>query len=885
VVINKYIFISYLALAFAASSPAQNITGIIEGRIIDQEGQPIQAVNIVANSTSLQGTQGTATSGQGYFRLIALPPGEYNLRITHISYHNLKLDSIIVYLGKTTSIGNLKMISQTLETHDIIVRGKRSLLDLSSTSLETNLKSEEFESLPLERNYREIATLMPQADMSFYKDEVNISGGTGWENRYFVDGIDVSDIHEGSIETNIPYNFVKEIQLISGGYEAEYKGSMGGLVNVITYSGGNEVQGSAFGFYTANWLSSSPNVGLADPADGPFSNYDAGFGIGGPIIKDKLWYYAAYNPTFKRRDVILPGLGLTYTDKTVTHSFAAKLTWKPLTQLNLVFTSTGDPTERTAIGFISEVFGSPPSALLNPDPYLSSRKTGGINLSLSGTYTIGNYLLFDAAISRINRDEIDEPFTERGRNEVMFYDTTNNWSGGFSYNSSQKREVTGIKLNTTLFARNHILKAGVEYNDNLLNLDLGYAFLFPGSSPDPPYSIFGQTQKGIVHNRIPSFYIQDTWTISQKLRLNAGIRWGSQFLVGSNSEVDQKIYGPFQPRIGFVFIPDEDGTQKIFASFGRFAQDLQTGILAQQLLVQNFIYEIDYNSDPRPGNVSGDTASSGTFSPEIPDLRGQYYDEFSLGYERSISSKIKVGVKGIYRILREAIEECWFQSEGPLVYKYGNPGRGPLADFPKAQRDYTALVLTIEKHNSETFNFEASYVLSRNYGNYPGVFDYLNTFSFANSSRQFDDVESLKNGTGLLPNDRTHSFKFIGSYNINESFTAGLSFQWLSGTPLSKLARVTQPPEPFFLETRGTAGRTPSIWDLNARFIYKLPTGVLTKAHLIFDIFHILSQRKPVQFVEEEYFKIDQTLPNPNYGKAFSYQKPMSVRLGMEVNF
>ena len=254
-----------------------------------------------------------------------------------------------------------------------------------------------------------------------------------------------------------------------------------------------------------------------------------------------------------------------------------------------------------------------------------------------------------------------------------------------------------------------------------------------------------------------------------------------------------------------------------------------------------------------------------------------------------IGSKIKVGVKGIYKTLREAVEECWFPSEGPLVYKYGNPGKGPLADFPKAQRDYTALVLTIEKHNDERFNFETSYVLSRSYGNYPGVFDYFNPLSFANSSRQFDDIESLKNGTGLLPNDRTHSFKFIGSYHIDEYFITGLSFQWLSGTPLSKLARVTQTPEPFFLEPRGTAGRTPSIWDLNARIIYVLPVSILSDARLIFDIFHILSQRKPVQYVEEEYFDIDQNengiSPNPNYGKAFRYQQPMSVRLGMEVNF
>ena len=886
---GKNLLILLLILSFTCILSAQQITGSLEGWILDPEGLPLSAANIVVSSLSLQGTRGTITDEQGYFRLIALPPGIYSLQITHISYQNQIIEDIIVSLGKTISIGKIKMTTGTLETPDIIVRGERAMIDPNSTTLGTNLKSAEFESLPLERNYREITTLLPQANTSPYGDEVNISGGTGWENKYFIDGIDVSDTHEGSIETNIPYNFVKEIQLISGGYEAEYKGSLGGLINVITYSGGNEVHGSVFGFYNADWLSSSPNVGLTELAEGSFSNYDVGFGIGGPIIRDKLWYYAAYNPTFSRRNVVLPGLGTSYIDKSVTHSFAAKLTWKPSQNLNVIFTSTGDPSERTAIGYMTEVLGAPPTALLNEDPYLSEKQIGGVNLSLSGIYTIGDNLLIDASISRIIRDEIDEPSTERGKNEVLFDDTTEIWSGGFSYKASQRREVTGIKLNTTLFEGDNTLKAGVEYDDNLLNLDLGYSFLFLNPYPYLPYSYFAETQKGIVHNRTLSIYIQDNWAISQKLRFNAGIRWGSQFLVGTNGEVDQRVYGPIQPRIGFVFIPDEYGTQKIFGSFGRFAQDVQTGILALQLIKQHYVYAIDYNNDPRPGNIAGDTSLnfSGKIPPEISGLRGQYYDEFSLGYERMINSKIKIGVKGIYRTLREAIEDGWFPSEH--YWKYGNPGREPLADFPKVQRDYTALVLTLEKHNSERFNFEASYVLSRNYGNYPGVFDYFYSLSFANSSRQFDDIESLKKGTGLLPNDRTHSFKFIGSYNINEGLTAGLSFQWLSGTPLSKLAKVTIEGEPFFLEPRGTEGRTPSIWDLNARFIYKLPTGVLSNARLIFDIFHILSQREPVQYVEEQYFHLDDNGNgsgyNPNYGKAFRYQKPMSVRMGMEVNF
>ena len=852
---------------------------------MDPEGLPLPDVDILASSPSLQGTSGTSTSEQGYFRIVALPPGIYSLKVTHISYRNLTVSDIQVYLGKTTLVNNIKMASRTVRTTEVIVQGEKSTIDPNSASLGTNLNSAEFESLPLERNYREITALLPQANMSFYSgDEVNISGGTGRENKYFIDGLDVSDVEQGSIETNIPYNFVKEIQLISGGYEAEYKGSLGGLVNVITYSGGNEVHGSAFGFYTANWLSSSPNVGLADPEDGPFSNYDAGFGIGGPIVHDKLWYYAAYNPTVSRRDVVLPGLGTTYVDKSVTHSFAAKLTWKPSQRLSLVLTSTGDPTKHTDIGLVSDFAGSPPSALLNPDPFLSNRQSGGVNLSLSGNYTIGDYVLFDAAVSSINRKEI----IEAGEKEdILFIDTAGVWSGGFPIKYSEKRGVTGFRLNITFFAGDHILKAGAEYDDNTFDFDARLRIIY--AKINSLFIYRDLLRHGITHNRIPSVYLQDSWEIYKDLRINVGVRWESQFLIASNGNVAQKIYGPVQPRAGFVFIPDEAGVQKIFGSYGRFAQDLQTGFLGENFLENSHTYLLAYDNDPRNLNatvIKTLNYTDGIIQSDIADLSGQYYDEFSIGYERMISPEVKIGVKGIYRTLREAIDDGFVPSEG--VVKYGNPGKGPLADFPRAQRDYTALVLSIEQHNSDIFNFEASYVLSRNYGNYPGLFDYLQYLAPSNISSQFDIIQFLKNGTGLLPNDRTHTFKFIGSYRIDENLTAGLSFQWLSGTPLSKLAGIHNY-SVLFVEPRGTAGRTPSIWDLNARIVYKLPIGVLPDAYLIFDIFHILSQRKPVQYVEEQYIDYDDegnaSGPNPDYGKPFKYQKPMSVRMGIEVNF
>jgi len=173
-----------------------------------------------------------------------------------------------------------------------------------------------------------------------------------------------------------------------------------------------------------------------------------------------------------------------------------------------------------------------------------------------------------------------------------------------------------------------------------------------------------------------------------------------------------------------------------------------------------------------------------------------------------------------------------------------------------------------------------------NYGNYGGVFDALSHSSFPNFGTTFDDLNSTKQfGTGLLPNDRTHTFKFSGSYRILSELSAGITFVAQSGTPQSEFEYLDTGLR--FLAPRGSAGRTPAIWDLSARVLYGLPFDGLWRARLVLDVFHIASQRKPVD-VDKSQGYIDSNgnfYANSTYGQAYRYQPPMSVRLGMEVSF
>lgn len=201
-----------------------------------------------------------------------------------------------------------------------------------------------------------------------------------------------------------------------------------------------------------------------------------------------------------------------------------------------------------------------------------------------------------------------------------------------------------------------------------------------------------------------------------------------------------------------------------------------------------------------------------------------------------------------------------------------------------------ALELTFERLGDAPFTFLMSYVLSRTWGNYTGLFASDVSQAAPNVTAQFDFVEQTPRGTGLLPNDRTHVL--FGAYRFDFGLTAGTSLVWESGTPLSEYGGIfAGPPWWSFPQRRGTAGRTPAIWDLNFRFTYLVPVLAQSRAEpqVLLDLFHVGNPRRAVGLDQVHYTGIDemgnQAGANVNFGKVTRYQPPMSARLGLVVGF
>jgi hypothetical protein len=884
---SKQVFLILLSLIFIwqFDLSAQEVTGKIVGRVKDKNGLAISSVLISVSSPDLQGIRSTQTDKDGSFTLVLLPPGFYTAKITHIAYRPVTIDSIQVRLGKTTYAGELVLEEKPYEMGEIIVKDRRILIDPNSTVSGGTFTKTEIENLPLQRNYQDIPLLLPQVNTSFYGDGNSYAGSTGSDNRFFIDGIDVTDPVYNIAGTNLPYNFIREIEVKTGGYEAEYKSSLGGVVNVITQSGGDKFSGQTFGFYTNSRISNDAGV-VTETPKGDYAYYDFGLSLGGPIIKENLWFNLSYNPNIVKEDILIPGIGY-YPDKKISHLFAGKLSWRISDKAQVLLNVLGDPSINHNV---ESSLASGLNSYENPEAALIYSQEGGYSASISGYYIVSDNFLLEASFSRFLSRNIMEPETEIGK-QTAFLDYTNGTiSGGYgaSWNETAVRINWDIK--TTLTLNDHKIKAGIEYVDNNFKDALFSEWVQKFS--DSSYFKTLHKIQGTVGNRVPSFFIQDFWKINNYFQLNAGFRWDGQYIINSNGGVSQKILDQFQPRIGLIFLTEQNDEQKLFATYGRFYHDLNMVGFRYFYIEDLSLTGLSYNHDPRFDPTGADTSFIyyGEFQENIKNLEGQYYDEFSLGYEKSVLDNNKISTRGIFRRLGNGIDDAYSAELGKFVL--ANPGSYPLSEYPKVKRDYYALEISFGKISNDPFNYYLSYVLSRTYGNYAGLFNPESGQYEPNVTEYFDFPENVVNSTGLLPYDRTHVFKFFGSYRFDFGLMLGASFTWMSGTPLNEYGSTIYGADySSYLKPRGTAGRTPSIWDLNIRIAYLLPNIELIdyRARLLLDVFHLASQEKPVNFDQKRYLSVDengnQIDPNPTYGRATAFQPAMALRIGLEVSF
>ncbi|OGQ17317.1 MAG: hypothetical protein A2138_25695 [Deltaproteobacteria bacterium RBG_16_71_12] len=295
----------------SADARAQGLSeGTLQGDIVDGEtGDDVAGVMVTATSPALLGKLTSVSDAEGRYRIDGLPPGTYTLSFVREGFSAEPISDIQVRAGVTLRFDAVvykegaAMYGTGTASSVVKVAATAPVVDVGSTQTGGTINADITRRVPLvapggkggaNRSFESAAQAMPQVQNDSYGASVN--GATSVENQYVIDGVSVNNTAYGYLGSPLSLEFIEELGVVTGGYMPEYGRSMGGLLNVVTKSGGNEFHGSVFGSAAPGFLegdrAQAPNVGSAIRVQQEL-NYvqDLGFELGGPILPDTLWFY------------------------------------------------------------------------------------------------------------------------------------------------------------------------------------------------------------------------------------------------------------------------------------------------------------------------------------------------------------------------------------------------------------------------------------------------------------------------------------------------------------------------------------------------------------------------------------------------------------------
>ena len=296
--------VSLLAPHIAAAQ--STTTGAIQGSVTDgKTNEKLAGVTVIASSPALQGTQTAITDENGHYEITSLPPGNYLVTFYYADI-TVRHPDINVGISKVTPVfqklNSSDAKGEIVEVHDTVPN-----IDTTSTNQGITIDQNYLKNIPVPGRTFE-AALGAAAGSQGDILGVSFSGSSSLENQYYVDGVNTTGLTFGTVGTPVLNEFVEELEVLTGGYNAEYGRATGGVVNVVTKSGSNEFKGDIFGYWTPGQLTAAAkttpvNASSIDAVGNNAYAADFGFDLGGPIIKDKLWFYVGFGPQFAKTDI------------------------------------------------------------------------------------------------------------------------------------------------------------------------------------------------------------------------------------------------------------------------------------------------------------------------------------------------------------------------------------------------------------------------------------------------------------------------------------------------------------------------------------------------------------------------------------------------------
>ncbi len=785
------------ALAIAVSAPetrGQGIgetTGTLVGEVRSESGDALPRVSITVTGDA--SAKSTISDANGRFVLPYLVPGSYTLRATLEGFRDVAQDGLRIRLNERSAI-RVRMrlaVSETMEVH-----GEAPLIDSGGTTVGTNIPQELIASVPLDRSFTAAIHLSPGVAEGGLPGNPSVSGASAFETTYIVDGVNITETGYGvvgaystkfgSLGSGYPPDFVQEVQVMTAGFEPEYGQALGGVVNVITRSGGIRLAGEAFVYWSPPALrSETPRRDFeqsyaVDEVDK--ETLDGGLQLGGPIVAERLHFFASYNrrreETAYANDPEAPQAAEypATTDVRTTDAYAFKANAGLGTNHTLELSAFGDPGSSALGNQLG--FGL---ASLDPVAARSSLEYGSDSQVARWSGVLGANLFVEGQVARSASRfaEVLGPEADQNRLSDLTVLPIVTTGGLGAYDGGSRGENLQYSVKATNLWGAHEIRYGAQLEE--ISYAAGWDRSGPGfrtsdgrqtASGASIFVLFGEPF-GIAVEKIYfalaslssvrkptstdylSLFAQDTWSLTPHLDLRFGVRWEEQRIRGDRAGSEDVTFPDnWAPRVGLSWDYRRDGRSRAFLHYGRFFEkipnDLAAALLSSGEIVSGFFYDAAL-TEPLPGfeeiddyqsiEVEGLGSSTSPFTTRSP-----YTDEWVAGVEQELVPEFTLGARFIYRKLFRALEDIQVSFDAPCVPGYLGtalcvpPGitaeevatssgawlitnaDGHYPGFPKLEREYQALELTAQRRYSDGWQVLGSYRYARLRGNYEGQF-------------------------------------------------------------------------------------------------------------------------------------------------------------------
>lgn len=890
-----------IALSLALLNPylhsQSKENGAFEGKIFIEDDQPLPGVTVTASNTSGAGAQRVAvTDGNGRYRFPALLPGIYVLEAKLDGFQVERREGIRLTVGITLTIDFYMSLGKIEEK--VMVPGVPPMIDVKDSQTAVSfLPNEILQNIPNNQFLQDIINLA--AGVTQY----SAFGAASYAGvQYQIDGVDASDPDLHTAYVFLDYGTIEEAKVMGIGAPAEYDGFTGAVFNVITKSGGNQFEGM-MDFFTQpdSWnASNSSDPSLSSPKSALKNIH---LSLGGPILKDKLWFFSALQ--YCRSD-LTPSGWEQYNDTNAFDQPRAfiKLTWQPNAANRLQGFLEYDRYDGKNRG--ADKYTPPEATFKQTSPEIAFN-LNYLHIFSDHTFLetkFGGFLSYYKLIPANGYGVSGVTDAATGMNSV---------NSTWYYQAFRDRYSITVALShhaENFITGSHDFKSGIDAEMNPCRTVYGVPNgLYYTTYNGEPYMATAYEGYDTSSTSIRvSGYIQDSWAVSSKLKVNPGVRlnYYRGRLKGMGTVFTPKM--AFAPRIGVTYDLFADHSTTIKAHYGRMFENILSSYYTMLAPVSDYI-SYSWNSDTQTYDEDWRSVWDPNKYSLDPNISLPYVDQFTVGIERELAKDVTIGVTYIYRSFQnfidqvnttgefEKVADSFTDPETGTVYNIPyytqlnpgedryiitNPRQGqyPIVAFTP-YRKYNGIEIQVNKRFSNGWQLLASYVYSKTQGTYDT--DFLKIFpnSMAASSI-FSNPNFQTYLDGRPTHDIPHQVKIQGTIVLPFGINLSGFYSFCSGTTYSDYVRVPMlPPEGGSKDIMPTAmgsNRYPAQHnlDLQVEKIFKisgeLRLSVLASAFNIFNAATVTGVNSILNISDP-------------YGNVTSLVNPRVFRAGLRLYF